>query len=122
MLQRIALGAALATAVIVVPGAATRGTFAPDWTFKGTTLEGWRPVGQAEWKVMDGAIVGTPRSPEGGWLILDKPIQDVQLGFDLRCTGGCKTGVLLRAEKTPNGGMKGIFTSLVQDDIAGYAV
>jgi hypothetical protein len=54
--------------------------------------------------------------------VLDKSLQDVQFGFELRCTGGCRTGVLLRAEKTPNGGLKGIFTSLVDEDIAGYAV
>ena len=33
----------------------------------------------------------------------------------------CKTGVLLRAEKTPTG-MKGVFLSLDEGDIGGYAV
>src|SRR5205085_6173707 len=55
-------------------------------------------------------------------LVLDKSLQDVQVGFDVRCTGVCRTGVLLRAERTPAGGLKGVFTSLDDQDIAGYAV
>ena len=35
--------------------------------------------------------------------MLDKSFQDVEFGADFKCTGGCKTGVLLRAEKTPTG-------------------
>ena len=36
-------------------------------------------------------------------------------------SGACKTGVLLRAEKTPTG-MKGVFLSLDEGDVGGYAV
>jgi len=109
--------AALAT----VPVAGTRSTFIPDFTFKGSTLAGWHVLGAADWKAVDGELIGTPKSPEGGWLVLDKSFQDVEFGADFKCTGGCKTGVLLRAEKTPTG-MKGIFLSLNEGDIAGYAV
>src|SRR4029453_2380338 len=109
--------AALAT----VPVAGIRSTFVPDWTFKGSTLAGWHVVGAADWKAIDGELIGTPKSPEGGWLVLDKSFQDVEFGADFKCTGGCKTGVLLRAEKTQTG-MKGIFLSLNEGDIAGYAV
>ncbi len=122
MFRRIALAGTLAIAYLMAPLTATRATFVPDWTFKGSTLRGWRLLGQADWKAVDGVLIGTPKSPEGGWLVLDTPLQDVQFGFDVRCTGGCRTGVLLRAEKTPNGGLKGIFTSLDDEDIAGYAV
>ncbi|MDP9324636.1 MAG: DUF1080 domain-containing protein, partial [Acidobacteriota bacterium] len=100
MFRRIALAAGLAVAMTFAPLTATRGTFVPDWTFKGSTLDGWHAVGEASWKAADGVLVGTPKSPEGGWLVLDKSLQDVQFGFELRCTGGCRTGVLLRAEKT----------------------
>ena len=41
---------------------------------------------------------------------------------NLRCEGTCKTGVLLRAEKTPDGGMKGIYVSLTDGDFASYRV
>ncbi len=125
MFRPIALSAGLAIVMVIQPMTlltATRGTFIPDWTFKGSTLQGWHGLGEADWKAADGVLIGTPRSPQGGWLVRDKSLQDVQLGFDVRCTGGCRTGVLFRAEKTASGGLKGIFTSLVDEDIAGYAV
>ncbi len=122
MIRRLGTAAAVALVLAMPPLTATRGSFVPDWTFKGSTLDGWRGFGQAEWKAANGVLVGTPKSPEGGWLVLDKPLQDLQFGFDVQCTGGCKTGVLLRAEKTADGGLKGVFASLVQDDLASYAV
>ena len=109
--------AALAT----VPLIGTRSTFIPDWTFKGNTLTGWRVLGAADWKAVDGELVGTPKSPEGGWLLLDKSFQDVEFGADFKCVGACRTGVLLRAEKTPTG-MKGIYLSLDAGEVGGYAV
>jgi len=108
-------------AFLTVPVAGTRSTFVPDWTFKGSSLSGWHVLGAADWKAVDGELVGTPRSADGGWLVLDKSFQDVQFGADFKCVGACKTGVLLRAEKTPTG-MKGLFLSLDAGEIGGYAV
>ena len=108
-------------ALLTVPLAGTRSTFIPDWTFKGSTLAGWHVLGSADWKAIDGELVGTPRSTDGGWLILDKSFQDVEFGADFKCVGACRTGVLLRAEKTPMG-MKGVFLSLNDGEIGGYAV
>src|SRR5436309_5010487 len=115
-----AIAAAIAIGM-AIPLAGTRSTFVPDWTFKGSALTGWTVVGQADWRAVDGELVGTPRAPEGGWLILDKSFQDVQFGADFRCTDGCRTGVLLRAEKTPTG-MKGVYVSLVAGDTGSYAI
>jgi len=39
-----------------------------------------RTLGGADWRAENGEIVGTPKTPEGGWLILDKFLQDVQSG------------------------------------------
>ena len=108
-------------ALLTVPLDGTRSTFVPDWTFKGSTLADWHVLGAAEWKASNGELVGTPKSPDGGWLVLDKSFQDVQFGADFKCVGACRTGVLLRAEKTPTG-MKGIFLSLDAGEIGGYAV
>jgi hypothetical protein len=96
-------------------------TFRPDVVFKGSTLTGWTPRGDADWKAQNGEIIGTPKQPGGGWLILDKSFQDVALFSNVTCSGGCKTGVLLRAEKTPEG-MKGIYVSLTDGDLLSYAV
>ena len=56
----------------------------------------------------------------GGWLVLDKGFEDVQLFTNYRCTGACKSGVLLRAKKTPDGGMKGLFVSLTDGEFGSY--
>jgi hypothetical protein len=112
----IALAAAMSVSV-----SGTRSTFVPDWTFKGSGLTGWAAIGQASWQATNGEIVGTPKSPEGGWLVLDKSLQDFHFGADFRCTAGCRAGVLLRAERTADGGMKGLFVSLTEE-IGSYAV
>ena len=54
--------------------------------------------------------------------MLDKSFQDVQFGADFKCADGCKTGVLLRAEKTAGRGMKGMFVSLEGTSATSYAV
>src|SRR5204863_1904362 len=108
-------------AVLAIPVSGTRYSFVPDWTFKGSTLAGWQTLGQADWKAGNGELVGTPKSPDGGWLLLDKGFMDVEVGFDFKTTGGVKTGVLLRAEKTPTG-MKGIYVSLTEGEQGAFAV
>ena len=118
--RSLGLVAAL-VAFLCVPLGGTRSTFVPDWTFKGSTLTGWHVLGAADWKAVDGELVGTPKSPDGGWLVLDKSFQDVEFGADFKCASGCRTGVLLRAEKTPTG-MKGLFLSLDEGEVGGYAV
>ena len=122
MMSRRLLGlVATFAAFLTIPVAGTRGTFVPDWTFKGSTLTGWHVLGAADWKAIDGELVGTPKSADGGWLVLDKSFQDVEFGADFKCVGACRTGVLLRAEKTPTG-MKGVFLSLDAGEVGGYAV
>ena len=54
-------------------------------------------------------LVGTPTAPEGGWLVLNKGLQDFQFGADLKCAAGCKAGVLVRARKQADGSLSGIF-------------
>jgi hypothetical protein len=119
--SRVLAVIAVITAGLAVPLNGTRATFIPDWTFKGNALTGWQTLGQASWKAVDGELVGTPKTPDGGWLVLDKSFQDVEFGADFRCAAGCKTGVLLRAEKTPTG-MKGIYVSLTEGEAGSYAV
>src|SRR5581483_3923238 len=116
-----ALGIGAMAVAFVAPLHGTRATFVPDWTFKGSTLAGWHTIGSAQWTASNGEIVGKPTSPAGGWLVLDKSYQDIEVGADVKCVDGCKTGVLLRAEKTANG-MKGVFVSLAEGEQGGFAV
>jgi hypothetical protein len=126
MLYRVGVHASGFTAVLMlltslVTGAP--GNFAPDVTFTGSSLTGWHPIGQAAWRAENGEIIGTPKgATQGGWLILDRSYQDVALFSSFRCAGGCRTGLLLRAEKTADGGLKGIFVSLSDGDLAAYRV
>lgn len=110
------LGLIVSLAFAVVPT-----VFIPDATFHGSSLKGWHVLGAAEWSAHDGELTGKPKTPQGGWLVLDKSYQDVGVFASFRCSPGCKTGVLLRAQKTPDG-MKGIFMSLTEGDLAVYRV
>ncbi len=92
-------------------------SFRPDGTFSGSTITGWHALGQADWRAENGELVGVPQRPAGGWLVLDRSFQDVGFYATFRCTRGCRTGVLLRAERSPEG-MKGIYVSLTDGDFA----
>src|SRR5262245_14731765 len=94
----VAVAAASLTAPVALVGQIE--TFAPDWTFKGSSLIGTSTgeIGQVTWRAENGEIVATPRSPGGGWLLLSGGYQDVQVGGDFRCAGDCRVGVMLRSE------------------------
>ena len=113
----------MATAIwLLVPVFATGPTWIPDATFKGTSLAGWHVLGQADWRAQNGEVVGTVKpGGSGGWLMLDRSYQDAAFYAAFRCSSGCKTGVLFRAEKTAEG-MKGIYVSLTEGDMAAYRV
>src|SRR5947208_10039352 len=97
-------------------------SFHPDGTIKGSALSGWHTLGQADWKANNGEVTGTAKSgTAGGWLVLDKSFQDVGINASFRCGEGCKSGVLLRAEKTPTG-WKGVFVSLAPGDTGPFRV
>ena len=95
-------------------------SFHPDATFRGSALTGWHTLGAATWRAENGEIVGTPKAG-GGWLVLDRSLQDVGFYASFLCAPGCETGVLLRAEKTPQG-MKGVYVSLSDTGVANYRV
>ncbi|MDX6457122.1 MAG: hypothetical protein QOE55_819 [Acidobacteriaceae bacterium] len=97
-------------------------SFHPDVTFAGSTLKGWHTLGHAAWRAENGTITGTPGDSIGGWLLLDNSYQDIGLYTQFHCDEGCETGVLLRAEKTSNGGMQGFYVSLNDPALSAYAV
>src|SRR5258707_12722735 len=107
----LAAGCALGTAIF-----AANQNFFPDVVFKGSVLTGWHTLGQADWRAENGEIIATPKEDSGGWLVLDKGYQDIAFYASFRCSGTCKAGVLLRAEKTPTG-MKGVYVSLNDGDV-----
>ena len=119
--KRVALIATI-TGLLVASVFGFGPTFTPDATFKGSSLTGWHALGQADWRAQNGEIVGTAKhGGDGGWLVLDRSYQDVGFYASFRCAGGCKTGVLFRAEKTPEG-MKGVYVALTDGEVASYRV
>ncbi len=97
-------------------------TFIPDVTFSGSTLTGRHTLGNAEWSAENGQLAGVPKEAGGGWLVLDRSYQDLGFFASFQCSGHCKTGVLLRAQKTLDGGLKGVYVSLTEGDLATYAL
>ena len=92
---------ALAVLAAVARLSGTGPSFRPDYSFKGSALAGWHTLGDATWRAENGEITGTPKQPGGGWLVLDRSYQDVGFYASFKCAGECKTGLLMRAEKTP---------------------
>ena len=120
--KRVYAIAAVAGLLLLVPVFGVGPTFAPDATFKGSSLAGWHVMGQADWQAQRGELIGTAKpGSAGGWLVLDRSYQDTGFYASFRCAAGCRTGVLFRAEKTPQG-MKGIYLSLDDGDVASYRV
>src|SRR6185436_330288 len=121
--RSIAVAAACTVGLVLGVRAADPPNFKPDGSFKGSALTGWHVAGEAEWTAQNGEIVGKARpGTNGGWLVLDKSFQDVQLYLNYKCTGECKSGVLLRAKKAADGSMTGVFVSLANDDTGYYSV
>ena len=116
-----ALVALWSVAVLSIQVSTAGPSFIPDATFNSSTLTGWHPLGSATWRVEKGELVGTPSQSDGGWLVLDRSLQDVALFASFKCSQGCETGILLRAEKT-SGGMKGIYVSLTGSDVESHRV
>jgi hypothetical protein len=115
-------GAALAVMAVAIHAADPK-NWKPDGVFKGSALTGWRVVGDADWSAQNGELIGKAKpGTSGGWLVMDKGFQDVQLYMSYKCTGECKSGVLLRAKKTADGGMQGVFASLAPGDTNYYSV
>ena len=85
--------------------------FKADGGIAASSLSGWAPFGQAEWTAHDGVVTGSPKSG-GGWLLFDHPMANVGAYAQILCTGDCDAGIMLRAEKTTDGGLKGIYVAL----------
>lgn len=114
-------GGGMMTGNALPPPPNARYSFIPDWTFQGSSVSALNTIGQAEWRAADGEIVASARTPAGGWLMLDRGLQDVEVGFDFRAAPGAEVGVLLRAERTQDG-YKGIYVSLTEGQIGSFAV
>ncbi len=117
--MRQSLGPIVATVLLGGAGLLAQKDFVPDTVFKGGTLAGWHVVGRAAWTAQNGTLQG--KAAEGdGWLVSEMKLQDVRVFLRLKCAAACNSGVLLRAEKTKDGGLHGVYLSLADKDLNAY--
>jgi hypothetical protein len=67
--------------------------------FNGKDVTGWKPVGNAEWLVRDGCLVGTQTDGRGGDLFHEKAFDHFDLRFTYRVKWPANTGVWFRYDK-----------------------
>ena len=97
-------------------------SFIPDYTFKGSTINGWKPLGGADWSAQNGELIGAAKpGSAGGWLMLDRSFQDIGINTLIKITGGTEAGILFRGEKSGDG-MKAVLVSINGDSSAAYNV
>lgn len=77
-------------------------------------------LGQARWRMQGDELIGQPLSNEGGWLFFEHTLQDVGFYARFKCEAECATGVLLRAQPRPEGGLSGVFVSLQAGELRSY--
>jgi hypothetical protein len=104
--------------LVSVTAFASGPSFTPDYRFTGSSTRGWHSLGKTQWTASQGVITGTPESGKGGWLVLDDPLQDISVFTKFRCEAQCETGLLLRAEKTAEGGLTGVYVSFTDATMA----
>jgi HEAT repeat protein len=71
------------------------------WTplFNGTDLSGWEAIGQAEWSVQDGVLLGTQTTGTGGDLVTTNLYEDFELRFTYKVTWPANSGMWFRYDK-----------------------
>lgn len=76
---------------------------ADEWKplFDGKTLSGWHPIGQGEWTVEDGMIVGRHTAKQDyGHLVTDKSYRDFTIRLKFKCLKG-NSGLYFRIAVDP---------------------
>jgi hypothetical protein len=83
-------GAQRATVVLAQAG--------PPWKtlLAGTNMDGWTPIGMANWRVVDGAVQAD--SGMGGFLVSKESYGDFELRADIWVTPDANSGIFIRCE------------------------
>ncbi len=67
-----------------------------EFLFNGENLDGWKIIGDQEWKVKDGMIETKATGEEMGWLVIEKPYTDFVLKLRFKWWGG-NSGIQVRS-------------------------
>jgi hypothetical protein len=70
----------------------------PAWKtlLAGTNMDGWTPIGMANWRVVDGAVQAD--SGMGGFLVSKESYGDFELRADIWVTPDANSGIFIRCE------------------------
>ena len=74
-----------------------------DWVqlFNGKDFTGWNKVGNEDWQVQDGVIIGKAASKAYGYLETDRDYKDFELHLRFKCVGTGNSGVYFHTRFTP---------------------
>lgn len=61
--------------------------------FDGTSLDGWNPIGNANWELVDGAVQADMGS---GFLVTDRPYSDFELTLEFWVDEPANSGIFIR--------------------------
>lgn len=69
-----------------------------DWTslFNGKDLSGWKPMGDADWTVIGGAIYGKYKNKQYGWLLSENEYKDFHMSLRFKMPKG-NSGIQFRS-------------------------
>jgi hypothetical protein len=100
MRRRFAIAAAVLAAGLGLAGCAHEpGGTSGGWVtlLDGSNMQGWYPVGDANWRVENGAVVADKRTgKESGYLVSDKSYGDFELHAEFWVSDDANSGIFLR--------------------------
>jgi hypothetical protein len=75
--------------------------------FNGVDLSGWREIGDAQWSVEDGCLVGEGAA-HTSFLVTEREFSDFVLELDLRNESPGNSGIQIRSHQQPDGRVVGL--------------
>lgn len=96
----------LVVSLVILPASAGTEKWRPLWD--GTSLKGWHAIGKGDWKVKDGAIVGTHSAKDAdyGHLVTDDVYDDFTIKVTFKSVKG-NSGLYFRIEEKGFSGVSG---------------
>jgi 3-keto-disaccharide hydrolase len=93
----VALSAIVAAALQFTPVVFGQAAPSANWTtlFNGTSLDGWNPIGDADWRLADGAVQADKGA---GYLVSRAAYADFQLRVEFWVDDDANSGVFIRCE------------------------
>ncbi|HTH82090.1 MAG TPA: FG-GAP-like repeat-containing protein, partial [Mucilaginibacter sp.] len=95
-------------------------SFPPDYSFKGSNLTDWHPMGNGSWQAHDGEI-SVNANGSSTLLASGRSFQDVLVHTLIKAAPGSEAGILIRLQKTTDG-YKAILMAVKDNEAANYKV